>query len=517
MFYYIKKRYPKLVDHIVGTEAGGLKTNIEGSNASLTVNLNKSINALEELSETRDSASLSSYVHPDTREGPRNIEDDKSQSVVTGEQLEAMKSMKSSGQLKDKTIDSIMSNLVDHEVGENEQSRFESMNIDLDDDNSISNNTTTLQNNVQKFEKDSSSNSETEGHKLSKFVGNVTNNNNEGGGPSDTASKTDSIQVSNNHSSSKFSSNEDTDLSSTNDKQSFVNSGEEFSNQNVDSNNPMVDTKSLLKDVEDLQKTISKEDGIDNGLKNSIKPQTSSDVSNDCEQVGCLTKELLNLFGETFVDPTATQSENINEYSKVENSETESFLNNPTQQNLQREVTPHLEENKNVNLMKELNTESETVKNLGEAPQINDKKLNLQNKANSNDSQTADVNDASVAPNSQGMSKEQENSNFHQNDKQQSNHSPSNLNKDYVEVFPGFFRHKHPQEETGQTRKGGDPYSSIGHNSLRHDHDESSVVANKYYDKSIGKFTIKYLISLLKQKNMDNCSDEKIRQKSRQF
>ena len=217
------------------------------------------------------------------------------------------------------------------------------------------------------------------------------------------------------------------------------------------------------------------------------------------------------------MDPTATQSENINEYSKVENSETESFLNNPTQQNLQREVTPHLEENKNVNLMKELNTESETVKNLGEAPQINDKKLNLQKKANSNDSQTADVNDASVAPNSQGMSKEQENSNFHQNDKQQSNHSPSNLNKDYVEVFPGFFRHKHPQEETGQTRKGGDPYSSIGHNSLRHDHDESSVVANKYYDKSIGKFTIKYLISLLKQMNMDNCSDEKIRQKSRQF
>ena len=125
------------------------------------------------------------------------------------------------------------------------------------------------------------------------------------------------------------------------------------------------------------------------------------------------------------------------------------------------------------------------------------------------------MNDISVASNSQRMKKEQENRNL--NDKQQSNHSQSNPNKDSVEVFPGFFRHKHPQEETGQTRKGGDPYSSIGHNSLRHDHDESSVVANKYYDKSIGKFTIKYLISLLKQMNMDNCSDEKIRQKSRQF
>ena len=163
--------------------------------------------------------------------------------------------------------------------------------------------------------------------------------------------------------------------------------------------------------------------------------------------------------------------------------------------------------------MQELsNTERETVKNLGETPQINDNKLNLQNKANLKDSQTADVNDISVASNSQRMKKEQENRNL--NDKQQSNHSQSNPNKDSVEVFPGFFRHKHPQEETGQTRKGGDPYSSIGHNSLRHDHDESSVVANKYYDKSIGKFTTKNLILSETNEHGLNCSEEKLVKKS---
>ena len=482
MFYYIKKRYPKLVDHIVDTEAGGLKTNIEGNNASLTVNLNKSISALEELSENRDSTNLPFYVNADTREGPRNIEDDKSQSVVTGEQIETMKAIKSSGHLKDKTIDSIMSNLVDHEVGENEQSRFESMNIDLDDgDSSVGdssqkrndsqvghvnhNNTTIVQENIKKAETDTTPASQTQ--KLSKFAENFTNHNNE------------------------VVKNEATDLSSTNNKESFVKSEEESSNQIEDQNNPLVAAKSLLKDVEDLQQSISKEDEVD-GSNNSIKK--TSDVSTDCAQVGCITKELVNLFDQTYTEQSSL-NENLNGFNKMDYGDSESFVD-PTQQrvntlsDLQREITPRVEGNRNVNFIKEFSNTENAGTNLGESS-FNNKKLNLQNKVdlktNLEDSQTADVSDSSVL---HSLAAKKENKDSHQNDKQQNikNHSLSNPNKDDVEVFPGFFRHKHPQEETGQTRKGGDPYSSIGHNSLRHDHDESSVVANKYYDKSIGRF-----------------------------
>ena len=488
MFYYIKRRYPKLVDHIVDTETGGLKTNIQGSNASLTVNLNKSISALEELSENPETKNFS-YVHPETREGPQNIEDAKSQSVVTGEQLEAMKAITTTGNLKDKTIDSIMSNLVDHEVGEtkNAQSQFESMNIDLDDGDSTAGNRNEMDDSPQR--KHATHVQYEDSKKVSL-----------------DQDKTDSKPFSEDYNNSEnvtASHNEkvsNADLSGVIDRQSLVKKdSKDFEEPPDDPSNSLIAAKSLLKDVEDLQQSISK--GQSESSNNFIKP--INNVANDCGQVSCIAKELVNLFDQTYVEKNQERSnENANKFIKTNLRETESFVNtrDSNEPGLQSEVRPHVEGNTDTNLIKEFSKSgTENQDEIASSNSVKDNKLDLQSEVTSTDSKDSHHEaggDAIVSPQSKTMKDDNShaNANSHQYHKQKSsvnlieNHSPSQPNEGNVEVFPGFFRHKYPQEETGQTRKGGDPYSTIGHNSLRHEHDESSVVANKYYDKSIGKF-----------------------------
>uniref|UniRef100_A0A7M5VE92 Uncharacterized protein n=1 Tax=Clytia hemisphaerica TaxID=252671 RepID=A0A7M5VE92_9CNID len=458
MFYYIKKRYPKLVNHLIDTESVG-----KLPSAGVTVNLNKSINALEVLSDKERFKNVTNIAEGEDLTGSARQKDhkepDPNVSKISEKQFDTVKSI-ASGTLKDNEIDSIMSRLVDTEVnGADKQSHFESLNIDLGEEGS-SNNGMEKTSLSKKLGQETSSGKESAPVKSDLDVDKISSKDTTAAvqntdviediakSPSQEAkdvSTKGNVRVDGNKDEDKTSSSK----SEVNISQSKLSLDKEQSGENSKvtdgptskEENILSSAKGLLKDVEDLESSLKNEE-----------PHSQKFIENTnegCEGVSCMTKELVTLFDENYSKRQKSQAEENNIVSKFSNN-----AGSHSEETMLPRPIPGAEES-----MGKKDKESVTGRNAPVAAITKSKQT-----------------DSKGPPQSAGDSI----SKFH--DQSQSKSSP----EEELDLFPGFKVNRYiPEEVTGQTRKGGDPYTSIGHDSIRHEHDHSSVVANKYYDKSI--------------------------------
>ena len=454
MFYYIKKRYPKLVNHLIDTESVG-----KIPNAGVTVNLNKSISALEVLSDKERFKNVTNIADSDDltgsarqkSESQSNKQPDSNVSKISEKQFDTVKSI-ASGTLKENDIDSIMSRLVDKEVGgADRQSHFESLNIDLGEEGSntgvektspgkdtapvkmdlgvdkkaIKDTSSSMQNTdvIEDIAKSRSKDADTVNNASTKGITSVDGNKED-----KTASKSEE-----NNSLNKEQRGEN----------SKFNDGQTSKEENI-----LNSAKGLLKDVEDLESSLKNEE------PHSQKFIENTRTNEGCEGVSCMTKELVTLFDENFSKRQKSQSHNdiVSKFSSNVNSHSEETM-------LPRPIPGAGESTEN---------------NEGESVSDKSKPVAAITKSKQSGSSSPDQKESKSVGDSETQ--------FHGQPPQKS--SP----KEELDLFPGFKVNRYvPEEVTGQTRKGGDPYTSIGHDSIRHENDHSSVVANKYYDKSIGK------------------------------
>jgi len=426
MFYYIKKKYPKLVDHLLETESKGDDQDNTGT-SRMTVNLNESMSALEALSEN---SKLTERTGDARGEKTLPRFSNETTSVITPDQLKTLKEMKT-GALREDRVDSLLSNLIDKEVGADSspQARLDSLNIDLGEEGSNTDTTVASTTNAKV----------TNVHTQGKV--NTTDG--------ETRSKPSNltlIETPKNNSAITEMQTKDTTQNPT-----------IKSNDNATSSDSIQDyAKTLLKDVEELQTTLSTSDSDQASLKgDSGKSSSSNKPCTNQRGVGCMAKELVSLFDETFTTDKDANTElrkaktqGSEESSEAETTNAAELIGSTQNRDSSSSLLPHSQGKTSsygaIDLVNPSNLDA--VPEIKSSQQIN----------NNKGPRIPDYGDG---------------------------YTDSDL-------FPGFFRSKVVQEITGETRKGGDPYASIGHNAFKHaENTGESVVANKYYDKTIGKFT----------------------------